>query len=1015
MNFALAEAQTATSAKIEALQKVLESEVDRQRVNDDLHLAQIALDEVKATLRLTHETITELEEAKKLAKLQQETTLKSLKDAEQTIEQMQEAKELTEMGVQKVSSDLKEAKDDNARLQRDLDNALANSEKLAENKEELQAVRDELNRAQVALGETTTALELARVTITELERVAAVVTSDNDNFQKLIQDKQRTIEDLQESMEQMKFEFSGLTSDLSTATADNARLQSEIDAASRNWQTLAEKEIDHQTKAVALDLALEKVNELEMFVSRVESEKVTVLNSLRDSESMITNLREAKETMEHLLSTFTSDLDGAKADIARLQCDLDVALAASKKHAEMDEELEAVRDELNHTRTTLGETMTELELARASITEQEGKLQSVQSELCITKDALKEARESVSVLEAVLSEGRAEKEAALESMQDKEMVIMHLEKSKEQMERDLSRLTSDLSEAKSDVAHLQSEIDVALADCQKLAETKDELQAVKDELNQLQVSVGASTSSLELARENITVLENMVSESRSEKAAALNSLKDSERLIIDLREANEQLGTDLSKLSSDLHLAKADSARLQSEIDEALAERQSLAFAKYEALQTVAGKETELSTVKHELIVTNAAFEEAKSLLELARTNASEMERTLVTAQEALQERDQAIQDLRGDKEQLEKDLVDATTDLIKSKAEVSRLQTETMIMFRNKENSDVFVDEKARKLETDNLELKRLLANANASVSEARDAALAADEELADKEKELEDANIRLADLEEELHLARSGFATSRLESQLLEELEQMRVEKLEIESLFERQRSEWQQSVAELERRMGDEQRTLIQEAEAEMQQLREDNARNKERLSKAEAEAYNARQEVDELREKSKLAHSCDSVMSDLKRQLSLQKEAYSDAVREKEREIAAMMEKLSSSDRKLKSVEKTTQDLSNTTRQEILAHTREISELRRHVDNYETSSITLKSTNEHLSAQLQVLEKEQKKNEAEAASLTIRIHELDEKLKQRDERIKKLEATKLTKPQVAAIARIKVSKN
>jgi chromosome segregation ATPase len=151
-----------------------------------------------------------------------------------------------------------------------------------------------------------------------------------------------------------------------------------------------------------------------------------------------------------------------------------------------------------------------------------------------------------------------------------------------------------------------------------------------------------------------------------------------------------------------------------------------------------------------------------------------------------------------------------------------------------------------------------------------------------------------------------------------------------------------------------------------------------------------------------------------MSDLKRQLSLQKEAYSDAVREKEREIAAMMEKLSSSDRKLKSVEKTTQDLSNTTRQEILAHTREISELRRHVDNYETSSITLKSTNEHLSAQLQVLEKEQKKNEAEAASLTIRIHELDEKLKQRDERIKKLEATKLTKPQVAAIARIKVSK-
>jgi chromosome segregation ATPase len=125
--------------------------------------------------------------------------------------------------------------------------------------------------------------------------------------------------------------------------------------------------------------------------------------------------------------------------------------------------------------------------------------------------------------------------------------------------------------------------------------------------------------------------------------------------------------------------------------------------------------------------------------------------------------------------------------------------------------------------------ELTQLLSSANQSVTDARNAAQAAEDNrnvlehrheetlrlLSQKEEDLCSCHAIIDELETEVR----GLTNRESSDDLLAELAQLRDQKEKAEGQLEQERYASEQTVAELKRLMGEEQRMLVQEAEATM----------------------------------------------------------------------------------------------------------------------------------------------------------------------------------------------------
>lgn len=1058
----LIEAESELGHKTKVLQALAEKDEALQQANDDITRLQKELSEANATLDLTRAKISELELTVAETLLQKDTALRALGESETSAEELRRMKEQLESDVSGLAKELSDATSKSERLQRDID------EKLGEKESEVEALKEELDLLQLALQDTSSSvtskddeLRALREELDNkqgaLEELEVKLRSDVEIAFKSLRDRDQIIQSLNETKDRIEGELSKAASDLSTATEDNARLRSEMDAMRSNLTTLDERTTELQTVREELDHAQIALEEMRL-------ERDAVCMSLQERQRAAEEFKATKDRLELELENASSDLSSNQAENARLRSDI---LLASKALEKEEAECQALREKLDCTLLALHEAISSLDIARASdgervadveskrdalqlsLAEREldiaslrGEKEQLQLELTTLTSNLSEIMNDNARLQSRIDSAaqythdyeekthevqvlKKERDDLLVALEELQSALEQAQETAEELEKvsetakteketalvSLRNLTAELSATKTENERLHTEMGAASVSSQLLAEREAELQTVKDELNDTQVALEETNISLEWARENLAKIEASL---KSEIGVIRESLQQREQTIDDLQEDRKKMETDFQKVSLDLSKAIADNARLQTEIDTVVATAQELDSSRAEALIFVKLKEEELMRVKDDLYNSTVALDEAKSSLKLFRDKTKDLEAALLSANSMrdvastlAEDRGRTIDGLHCCKEQLESALRDVASDFSNAKAEISRLQSELGVT-RSSEDFDTSRSDKVRLLEAENLELKQLLVNSNTSVAEARDAALAADEELADKEKELDDANMRLADLEEQLRLARSGFATNEIESQLMRELEQLRNEKLEAQSLLHKQRQEWEQIVAELEHRMGEEQRTLIQEAEAEMQKLREDNARTKGRLVKAEVEAYNARQEVDELREKVKLSSASDLDLVDLKRQLASQKKAYSDAVRGKENEIAELAEKLSVNERKLELLEQTCRSLTNTVEREKEAHISEESELRQQAETYKTSC-------QELSHRLQILDNETRNAQVEVlelANLKNRISDLEQTLKKKEERITKLEGSKMTKKWLEIHKQVKV---
>ena len=365
--------------------------------------------------------------------------------------------------------------------------------------------------------------------------------------------------------------------------------------------------------------------------------------------------------------------------------------------------------------------------------------------------------------------------------------------------------------------------------------------------------------------------------------------------------------------------------------------------------------------------------------------------------------------------------------------------------------------------LSEEKFELAQLLAAANESVKEAREAALTADDELDLKEQKLEQILSQLSEREEELVRGTEQVADleSRLEAikkanntdDLLEEMEALLEEKLKLEDVIAKEaekRCEWEE---EHKRRMGEEQRLLIQEAETEMFSLRTDRDQLKSALAQSETDVYTVKQENEELLDENKRFESkvleSQKDISSMESELSQLKSVNFDLNIEKTG--------LSS---KIKSIHKERGLRDNKTSEEVVKIASELNRVK--AENYEVrqQALDLEDTVQNLENQcekcldesqterkrrldveaiLPVLEAEiqklkQRAQEKESANqiqaiankenaansnvvkkLQEQVKDMKKETKSKDARIKKLEAVRLTKEQCAVLKKIKVRWN
>jgi centromeric protein E len=406
-----------------------------------------------------------------------------------------------------------------------------------------------------------------------------------------------------------------------------------------------------------------------------------------------------------------------------------------------------------------------------------------------------------------------------------------------------------------------------------------------------------------------------------------------------------------------------------------------------------------------ELIQTHDMLESTNTLLIEARQRINNLEDELDSKESMLL---QSLKAYEEEKVELEQKLSSCVQCVQNLEEEVVRLNEKLSIRFEMNTNPSVTMSDRVAKLEEENRDLKELLASTNTAVDEARESSLLSDIELNNCRKRIQELVRELSEQEEK----QKQVSLSILDSQSIGEEHK---ELLVLRQTLQNERSAHVQFQAEQKELRGEEQRALIQEAEATMHQLRRDCGELRLALKKSEAEAYAAREANEELRDQHKLRleeviqvesklAAFENENARLKRSARRRDAEVDFQVDILTRELKKMRtELLERNERASKAKELETKNASLF--QELDALTYRVSDLdgkNRELEN-EIAVLGVKLT--------EALNKKPIAN-AEVDTLHKLVTELQIELQSKDERIKKLSAVKLTKEQVTALKKMKV---
>jgi chromosome segregation ATPase len=544
---------------------------------------------------------------------------------------------------------------------------------------------------------------------------------------------------------------------------------------------------------------------------------------------------------------------------------------------------------------------------------------------------------------------------------------------------ELSRQVDSNTDAQASIIALKSKIDGLEAE---KAELNDQL---KEESQKHIAEVDDLNCKLEYMRSEIQIKTH-------EREMILADLDGKNAMVQLLENELNKLRTSESALLQKLQIATTEIESLRREKDE---------------MKGKLFKETEeLKMTKDELI-------RAHDIVESSNKRLGEMKQKVIDLEDELESKNSM---LLQSQDTLQREREKLSLGLLESQRHCRELQSELDTFKSGKfEASNIGDNAKFSDLESENNQLKELLASANISVDDARTAANMARMDLESKKREVIEAYDRISQLEEELETAYTKISALHHPNENESNIRIVLAEKRKLEDILEKERANWKESEAILRRQMSEEQRALIREAEHTMQILRSELSSSQQHVKNLETEAYLARQMKEDLAEKSRV---CMQQIDELANKVTFLenenhrlKKAANTHQQNSEKEAQINLLSASLDELKVDNANKqsTIFDLEKVI-ENLQSEKKELDKKssRFMMEDHKLESLKLKREIRKLEEEIKRI----KENESDSVSkLNDIIRELTQQNDTKDERIKKLQKSKITKEQAAAIKKLK----
>ena len=923
-----------------------------------------------------------------------------------------------------------------------------------------------------------------------LETKEAVIADSLSKIELVIQENQ----DLQTGNTRAVEAIQKLESDLQSANTEKGvmmiRIASlEIESSGLNDEKVVlMNEVDKLMNAKnGLDEKISKMNELSETLKgnndTLNDEKVVLQDQVNDLLRERDTSNEATSVLQTELSQLQEELAESKKGLLASESEISILKSQNEKAVN---DLDVLETEKTSIETEVQSLLEEASMAKSENAALLEKVEELSSEATATKDRIEEVEGAL--------HAEAEKASSLVAENESSMVtIAELESEMVTLEAEVQLLREEISKSKSENESLLNQVEELLpareeANLLRAQKTEskqihEDLQNKLDEISTENASLSAEKLDLETRMRDLQAFNNELDSrrieveeantaleaERNERESQIATLKNESMMLIDAKDTNaaalSAMQQQIDSLEENLALEKKASEELRNETkaheEDNECHRQKLEEANESLLSEnrdikdrLSNVEVEKTEIESELILVKRHLDQANIDLEHAATLRANLSKQLL---ERENERDDATMALEKEYEK---------------NRDLGRILTDSLP--KEKENELLSEISSIKALNT---ELTQLLASSNESEERSRNAVAMAESKYSTKTRELEDALYRLSQMEEELRLAEMAENDDKKmdnsNSDLFNQIEVIRSEKETVEALLNREREEWQKSEEELKKRMGEEQRILINEGETRMLELRRRIDDLETKLNQSEGEAYVARQQVEEIMDQKKSLESSymtvESNISSLKETVARQESQASVLQSDLNKARAECYALKESSIEMKEKMRRATRDSEKAARETEIASS-ESSTLRRKVANLERS-------NKEQQQEIQKLKKEylakdnENKNEgldfqeieelnSEVAFKNKRIEKLDseiaalkeenqsvctemrklkialrtgggtsvvsdtnklereiarlsDQMRQKDKRIKKLEAVRLTKEQVESIKKLKVS--
>lgn len=946
-----------------------------------------------------------------------------INNLEQTVEELREKLIESSNEISSKSRELVQEKDANSFLSTEV-NSL---------RDELDILREENNVWNVNSVKLQQDVEKANKTINHLQTQldeAGPLKSRLDNARADIQRLEAEKIEIENQLALREEENESMTVVISQVSKENQSLQSQVEDLVKQGQDALD-ESNRQTSCLS-----DELTRVSAILERTEEENAALVEQRSELECRLDHslqvIADLEHAREHLTTESNNEIDKLQSCISVLETNIS---ALNDENEKLRKQVTGYEKEKEH-----------LKSLRTECDEYEKQISNLRSVIAGHVATCQNSAKMISGLQLELSETKQRVQTEAKVAKDAKQEASELSKRLEASNSLVANLVNQLQTRDEEYSCTQEKLSISetnLEDRRRMIEKLEaEILKQANEIESVRIAnktyIDESESKIEGLMAQVSTLDNEKKDKEEELAVTQKSLQlyteEASKMSIKVSQLNDTINQkdilirDLSaQIITSGDQAKREMQQMSDEITSLQRELDELKDFKTSSLTHTARLEDAIKVKEDELINLHEMLETSINRENASKQKLNDLEDELTTKETILS---QSLERHQLDRKELAEEIE-------KRESAIEDLSAKLACLQKEKEAISAHLNELENQSTPDNSslileinELKMLLASSNTSVDEAREKARQALAELSRKDEEIISLTERATELE---YLLKRADSRDQINDDPSEALEETLRQKEELERAIEQMEEKNSKFEADMKALMMEEKHKIVREAEERMRELKLELDKTRELLRQSEEDAL-ARQRSDELHDKIRASSSSSENLLSQVGQLQSENKALKDSLLRHEKARNNDKTLLIELERRLLDMETEKNTLMKNLEQAEFARQSEtlnskelgikVSEMEILLRNATSKAQLARDLELRISAaEQEMLAKENKirslseeivrlqQDKGPGATSDV-IEKLHEQLREKDERIKKLKKSTLTKEQVAAMKKLKV---